>query len=43
MQAQLSTETALAYNFLLVVDGSGKERVEYLSNIVGLLVHCLRG
>lgn len=36
-------ETASAYNFLLVIDGSGEERVEYPSNIVGLLVHCLRG
>lgn len=36
-------ETASAYNFLLVVDGSGEEGVEYPSNIVGLLVHCLRG
>lgn len=31
-------ETASAYNFLLVVDGSGEEGVEYPSNIVGLLV-----
>lgn len=41
--AQHQEKVALAYYFFLVVDGGGEKRVESPSNVVGLLMHCLRG